>query len=140
MMLTALLCPQVAVNRFIDDVSNLAIEDCLIRKLPELFRSGNVMAMSSENISQLAGETMESAKERKRLEEKCRTLKSGLQDLKSLQKRRDIVKPITGDRVATEDPEETTVMTQSGSEKASNAINSTDAGPAVVLLKEPSPY
>lgn len=45
------------MSRFVDDVSVLAIEDCFISKLPMLFRSSNVLNMSDEDISRLAGET-----------------------------------------------------------------------------------
>jgi hypothetical protein len=54
------------VSRFVDDVSVLAIEDCLISKLPTLFRSSNVLPMIEGDISHLAGETQESSIERKR--------------------------------------------------------------------------
>ncbi|KAM3521620.1 hypothetical protein MY4038_008968 [Beauveria bassiana] len=82
---------KVALSRFIDDISVLAIEDCLISKLPTLFRSSNVLHMSDEDIFRLAGETQESSIERKRLEGKRETLETGLQGLKNLLKRRNIV-------------------------------------------------
>ncbi|KAL8367053.1 hypothetical protein RB599_010965 [Gaeumannomyces hyphopodioides] len=84
---------KVAVSRFIDDLSILAIEDCLISKLSTLFRSSNVLEMSAEDISRLAGETQESSLERKRLEAKRGILETGLQGLKSLHKRRNVNPP-----------------------------------------------
>jgi hypothetical protein len=136
-VLTGSLRFQVAVSRFIDDVSILAIEDCLISKLSTLFRSKNVLDMSAQDISRLAGETPESSLERKRLEEKRRILETGLQGLKSLHKRRNVVNPPQQDQVASEDSEQMSAMTSSGSEKASIATDSADAAPRAIIL-EPS--
>ncbi|KAK1756313.1 hypothetical protein QBC47DRAFT_460164 [Echria macrotheca] len=79
---------KVALNRFIDDVGVLAIENCLISKLPTLFRASNFPEMSGEALAHLVGETPESSLERKRLEEKREILKTGLQ---SLHKRRNLI-------------------------------------------------
>lgn len=137
-MLTGSLRFQVSVNRFIDDVSTLAIEDCLISKLSTLFRSSNVLEMSDEDISCLAGETRESSLERKRLESKRGVLETGLQGLKSLHKRRNVVSPPKQDQVASEDLEKMPAMTPSGSEKASIATNSTEEAPRAIIADEPS--
>ncbi|KAK0618879.1 P-loop containing nucleoside triphosphate hydrolase protein [Immersiella caudata] len=84
---------EVALSRFIDDMSVLAFENRLISKLPTLLRSSNFPEMGDEAaLHELAGETDESSLERRRLEEKRGTLKKGLQDLKSLQKRKNLVK------------------------------------------------
>ncbi|KXJ85573.1 P-loop containing nucleoside triphosphate hydrolase protein [Microdochium bolleyi] len=74
----------VAMNRFIDDVSVIAIEDCLIKKLPGLFKSQEILDMGEETISSLAGETKESTVERQRLEEKHKILENGLRGLRGL--------------------------------------------------------
>ncbi|KAJ9130478.1 p-loop containing nucleoside triphosphate hydrolase protein [Pleurostoma richardsiae] len=116
---------KVAVNRFIDDVSILAIEDCLISKLSTLFRSRNVLDMSDQDISRLAEETPESFLERKRLETKRGILETGLQSLKRLHKRSNIVNPLKQDQVASED-----------SEKASIATNSVEATPRATIPDE----
>lgn len=97
---------QVAVSRFIDDVSVLAIEDCLISKLSMLFRSKNVLEMSEQDRSRLAGETPESSLERKRLEAKRGILETGLQSLKSLHKRRNVVNPPQKDQASSEGSEQ----------------------------------
>lgn len=131
MLLTGLLRLQVAVDRFIDDVSTLAIENCLISKLCTLFRSSNVLEMSPEDLSDLAGETPESSLERQRLEAKRKILKTGLQSLKSLNKRGNVVDPIEQDQMAPEESNPVSVMTPSRSEKSPAAINS-----AGVLLQE----
>lgn len=96
-MLTMASRFKVAMNRFIDDVSVLAIEDCLIRKVSKLFRSTEVLTLSNEDISRLAGETKKCSLERKRLEEKHRILDTGLRGLKGLQSQRPLHQPAEWD-------------------------------------------
>ncbi|KAJ3536938.1 hypothetical protein NM208_g6513 [Fusarium decemcellulare] len=132
---------QVAVSRFIDDISNLAIEDCLISKLPTLFRSNNVLEMSSEDISRLAGETRESSLERKRLEAKRGILQTGLQGLKSLHKRNTVVDGLPRqDEAASEDSEKMRATTRTRPEKGSTATNSTEAAPLTIRPDNPSEF
>lgn len=119
-------------------MSVLAIEDCLISKLSTLFRSSNVLEMSGEDISRLAGETRESYLERKRLEAKRGILETGLQSLKSLHKRRNVVNLPKQDQVASEDSEQMPAVTPSRSEKASIATNSDEAAPRAIIPNEPS--
>lgn len=138
MLLTGSRRFQVAVSRFIDDVSILAIEDCLVSKLSTLFRSSNVLEMSAQDISRLAGETRESSLERQRLEAKRKILKTGLQSLKSLNKRRNVVNPTEQHEVVTEDSQQMSAMTPSRSEKASTATNSTEAALRATIPDEPS--
>ena len=137
-VLTGSLHFQVAVSRFIDNVSILAIEDCLISKLSTLFRSRNVLEMSDQDISRLAGETPESSLERKRLEAKRGILETGLQSLKSLHKRRNVVNPTKQDQVASEDSEQMSAITPSSSGKASMATTSAEAAPREIVSDEPS--
>ena len=125
------------MSRFIDDVSVLAIEDCLISKLSTLFRSSNILEMSGQDISRLAGETPESSLERKRLEAKRGTLETGLQGLKSLYKRRNIVNPPKQEQVEPEDSEQMSSMTSIRSEKASIATNNAQAALRAILPDEP---
>ncbi|KAH6954429.1 P-loop containing nucleoside triphosphate hydrolase protein [Fusarium avenaceum] len=105
---------KVAVDRFIDDVSVLAIEDCLISKLSSLFRSGFVAEMSDEELSLLAGETEESRSKREHLTAKRGILEKGLQDLKSLYKHRTIIDLKNQDESALEDPKKVAAITQNG--------------------------
>lgn len=135
---------KVAVSRFIDDVSVLAIEDCLIGKLSTLFRSKNVVEMSGEDISRLAGETQESSLERNRLEVKHQILEKGLRGLKSLRKSRNVANPPKQDQVASQDSDQMSATTPSQSEKASVITNSAEAVPRPITPNEasrsPSPY
>ncbi|KAL5608679.1 hypothetical protein FOVSG1_003360 [Fusarium oxysporum f. sp. vasinfectum] len=118
---------KVAVNRFIDDVSVLAIEDCLIGKLPSLFTSSSVAEMSDEKLYLLAGETKKSFVERQRLELKQGILEKGLQDLKSLYKRSTVVGHRGYHGLSSEDSDKVSAITQSRSEKGSSL---TDRGRA----------
>lgn len=128
------------MTRFIDDVSNLAIEDCLIGKLSTLFRSRNVMEMSVEDVSRLAGETQESALERQRLEAKRKILKTGLQSLKSLNKRKSAASPTETTRVASDDSPPISVMTPSRSDKESVISHSPRVGPRAANSGERTPF
>lgn len=138
MVLTVSLYFQVAVSRFIDDMSTLAIEDCLISKLSTLFRSTNVSAMSEEGISSLVGETQESALERKRLEAKRGILETGLKSLKSLHKRRNVVEAPQQDQLASDDSEQVSAMTPSRSQKASVTTDSAEEASEAIGPHEPS--
>lgn len=126
-MLTGFRRFQVAVSRFIDDVSNLAIEDRLISKLSTLFRSSNVLEMSVEDVSILAGETQESSLERQRLETKRKILRTGLQSLKSLNKRRSTPSPTKRSEVESEDSPRIYAMTPNESEEESMTTSSPKA-------------
>ena len=119
------------MNRFIDDVSVLAIEDCLIKEVSELLRSSNVFDMSAEDVSRLAGETTESSIERKRLGEKKKILYAGLPGFKGLQNQRQFAYPAERDPVLSEDVESKPVKTALSSEKASTALSVRGASPVM---------
>jgi hypothetical protein len=81
--------------------------------------------MSDEDISRLGGETQESSVERKRLEGKRGILETGLQGLKNLLKRRNVVNLPKEDQV--KNLEQTFAVTPSKSEAAFIATNSADS-------------
>ncbi|RYP49974.1 hypothetical protein DL768_004409 [Monosporascus sp. mg162] len=72
---------QVALKKFIDDVSVNAIETCLIQRLPDVFSPGVVWDLSEEQIGQLGSEDDSTVKEREDLTKKLRILEKGLMDL-----------------------------------------------------------
>jgi hypothetical protein len=72
------------LKKVIDDVGILAIEHCLIRKLPHLFSSEIVYDLTVEEIYGLVGDTVETTAERTRYHEKLTVLEAGLLDLKRL--------------------------------------------------------
>lgn len=119
-------------------MSTLAIENCLISKLPTLFRSSNVLEMSPEDLADLAGETPESSLERQRLEAKRKTLKTGLQSLKSLNKRRNVVDPIEQNQLTSEESNQVSVKTPSRSEN-SHAATTSAGEPLQVTIPDGPP-
>ncbi|KAG6118850.1 hypothetical protein E4U13_008225 [Claviceps humidiphila] len=75
---------EVAINKFIDDVSVLAVEQCLIDKLPDLFPDGIVIDFKDEEIARLAGETEAASKQREKCNQKLAVLENGRRDLMNL--------------------------------------------------------
>lgn len=80
---------KVAFDRFVDDVSAIAIEECLISKLPDLLKPGRVLELAPDEIQHLVGESEETASSRAKLNEKRDLLQKGLQDLKRFHTHRD---------------------------------------------------
>lgn len=125
------------MNRFIDDVSVLAIEDCLIGKVAKLFRSSQFLEMSPDDVSRLAGETEESSVERKHLIQKRKILDAGLRGLKDLQRQRQIANPAPGDLTSLADSENESDKITPGSGKVSIASSIRGASPTLSLQEVP---
>ena len=79
---------KVALKRAVDDFSMLAIEQCLVRKLPRLFIPEMIHEMSEEEVSQLASETEDTTIQRNKCMERLAVLQAGIHDLRSLDKHR----------------------------------------------------
>ncbi|KAK8138488.1 hypothetical protein PG984_001868 [Apiospora sp. TS-2023a] len=75
---------KVALKRVVDDVAHLAVENCLISKLPGLFTPDSVAELTGEEIRQLAAESQDTMAEREALESKFDVLSKGLTGLKRL--------------------------------------------------------
>lgn len=69
-----------------DDFSKLAIEACLISKLPGLFTPEVVFELSDDTVSRIAAESWETADERQFLTDKMNVLSSGMTELQRLSK------------------------------------------------------
>ncbi len=82
---------KVALKRFVDDFSVLAVEQCLVGRLPSLFTPEMVQKLSEEDVSGLASETEHTTAQRSQCLEKLAVLEEGLRDLKSLDKHRLIL-------------------------------------------------
>ncbi|KAI0165170.1 P-loop containing nucleoside triphosphate hydrolase protein [Hypoxylon sp. FL1284] len=72
---------KVALKEVVDDFSKLAIEACLISKLPELFTPEMVYELSEDTVYKITAESSEKADERKFLTEKMEILSSGMTEL-----------------------------------------------------------
>lgn len=65
------------MKQFIDDVSVLAVEHCIIQKLTSLLSSEAICDLTDEDINRMAGESQEVASERIRVAEKLSLLEEG---------------------------------------------------------------
>ncbi len=113
---------QVAMNRFIDDVSVLAIEDCLISEVSGLLRSSQILKMGPETISRLAGETAESSVERKRLERSATSSIRGCTVSKVSRSKVDSRTTTKWNSVSSEDGKSNPTKNTPSSEKAATPI------------------
>ncbi|KAI2779924.1 P-loop containing nucleoside triphosphate hydrolase protein [Daldinia loculata] len=77
---------KVALKQIVDDFSKLAIEACLISKLPGLFTPEVVFELSDDTVSRIAAESWETADERQFLTDKMNVLSSGMTELQRLSK------------------------------------------------------
>lgn len=74
----------MALKKFIDDVSTLAVECCLIQHLPSVFDPEKIYDMSDEQIASLAAENEGCALERARVTEKLAILQTAHAELRRL--------------------------------------------------------
>lgn len=81
---------QVAQKTVVDNFSELAIEQCLLQKLPEMFTPEVVFALEEDEIESIAAESEESRMERIRVTEKSRVLDHTLKVLNSLNRHKNI--------------------------------------------------
>jgi GTPase SAR1 family protein len=82
----------VALKSVVDDVAILAIEQCLIQKLPTLFFPGTVNSLDDGQVQSIAAENEEYAAMRTRTSGKLAVLEAGVRDLQRLAKYRGIAK------------------------------------------------
>ncbi|KPM44532.1 hypothetical protein AK830_g1994 [Neonectria ditissima] len=73
---------EVALRRFLDDVSVEVIETILVSKLGHILEPLTIAMMSDSQVTRIAGETSESRAIREKLQEKLRVLTSGLETCK----------------------------------------------------------
>ena len=81
----------MALKRAIDDFATLAVENCLISKMPGLFTPETVAGWSDEDIESLAAESQETMDERNVLLVKFDVLSKGLAGLQRLARHRQPV-------------------------------------------------
>ncbi|KAI0481292.1 P-loop containing nucleoside triphosphate hydrolase protein [Xylariaceae sp. FL0804] len=72
---------EVALKKFIDDVSVNAVETCLVQRLPDVFSPEVVWDLDDAAVQQLGSENEATIRERADLTEKLNVLEAGLRDL-----------------------------------------------------------
>ncbi|KAI1469611.1 P-loop containing nucleoside triphosphate hydrolase protein [Daldinia caldariorum] len=82
---------QVALKKFIDDVSVNAIETCLIQCLPGVFSPDVVWDLMDDDVEKLGSEDDATIKERAELGKKLEILETGLKDLDAFTARSNIL-------------------------------------------------
>ncbi|PNY23457.1 Interferon-induced GTP-binding protein Mx [Tolypocladium capitatum] len=75
---------EVALETFVDNISTLTIECCLMQKLPSVFDPAKTHDLSDEEVARLASEDDASVHERTRNAEKLAVLETALRELKCL--------------------------------------------------------
>ncbi|EJP63376.1 uncharacterized protein BBA_07770 [Beauveria bassiana ARSEF 2860] len=90
--------PKLASKKFIDDISLLAVEQCLISRLPALFPSETILDLRDDEIAHIATESHAMMLQRIRYNEKLAALEGAKDDLKQLDIHRtlDLVSPPPG--------------------------------------------
>lgn len=74
----------MASERFVDDIAELSIERCLMSSISALFSRDLVDELQDEEIHEMSKESPESANERERCTTKLDVLRTGMNDLKRL--------------------------------------------------------
>ena len=69
-----------------DDISVLAVENCIIRELPTLFEPQMVYDLTNDDVLRLATESEQTRVEREQCAEKVSALEAALSDLRRLDK------------------------------------------------------
>ncbi|KAF2707621.1 dynamin family protein [Pleomassaria siparia CBS 279.74] len=75
---------EMTILIFIHNVASLAIEQCLLTRLPKIFSSATIREMSDEKLKLIASESRDTRIERERVVERVQVLKTGLQTLKQI--------------------------------------------------------
>ncbi|KAI1744495.1 P-loop containing nucleoside triphosphate hydrolase protein [Xylaria scruposa] len=76
----------IALEKIIDDVSVLAVERCLIQKLPDLLAADIICHLTDGEVRSIASESNASITERALITEKLTVLKEGLTELSKFKK------------------------------------------------------
>ncbi|KAF2788092.1 hypothetical protein K505DRAFT_286749 [Melanomma pulvis-pyrius CBS 109.77] len=75
---------EMTILIFINNVASLAVEQCLLTKLPKIFSSTTIREMNDEKLELVASESRETRSEREHVAERVKVLQKGLQTLKQV--------------------------------------------------------
>lgn len=84
---------KVALKKFVDDFSNLAVEKCLLEPLLGMFSPRTVDRMADDVVQDIAGEDQSTIEERNRLNNKLSVLERSLARLSRLDRHNLTGKP-----------------------------------------------
>ncbi|KAM0350637.1 hypothetical protein ACHAPU_003123 [Fusarium lateritium] len=122
---------------FVDNVTNLAVEGCLIRGLPGLVTPQKIGRLSNERVEEMAAEPSDKQSQRESLQEDIKILEQGLVSCKRYKPRAMTIPSIRKTPSSTESaPEGVTSDAGLGDVKAATAVDapkaqSEDADPTV---------
>ncbi|KAI0521330.1 P-loop containing nucleoside triphosphate hydrolase protein [Xylaria bambusicola] len=116
---------ELSLRNFTDNVTILAVENCLIKDLPSIFTTSMVSQMEDDMLERLAAESSEMQIERAELEAECETLQKGFDLCKAYRGRKSTVlpdmpiRPKVSDTTIHEDKQTPSIPTPSSSDAAS---------------------
>jgi hypothetical protein len=82
--LTSANLSKVALKTFVDDISILAVERCLLKRVPELLSPKTIVSLDDTQISSIAAETEDSRSERTQTTRKLEVLTNAHLTLRKL--------------------------------------------------------
>ncbi|KAI0185929.1 P-loop containing nucleoside triphosphate hydrolase protein [Xylaria flabelliformis] len=127
---------EIALEKIIDDVSVLAVERCLIQKLPDLFAADIICHLTDGEVHSIASESKDLIIERAGIMEKLTVLKEGLIDLGEFKKR--LVPPESLSGISSKSPTGTT-SSSTPSQTLSGDVKSTNGTEEMGKLKPDGP-
>ncbi|OAA74852.1 Dynamin, GTPase domain protein [Akanthomyces lecanii RCEF 1005] len=84
---------EISRRTFLDNVTNLAVEGCLIQQLPSIFTSKQVAAMDESTLNKLASESSNVKSRRDQLSQEIESLKTGLEQCRRWRPRTELENP-----------------------------------------------
>ncbi|OAA55468.1 Dynamin, GTPase domain protein [Cordyceps fumosorosea ARSEF 2679] len=84
---------EISRRTFLDNVTNLAVEGCLIQHLPSIFTSKQVAAMDESELHKLASESGDVQSRRDQLSQEIDSLKKGMEQCRRWRPRTELVNP-----------------------------------------------
>lgn len=80
----------MSLSTFTENIMILAVENCLIRKIPDMFASTMITSMNDDMLARLASETRKVREERETLQQDLGVLDSGLRECKRYRPPREL--------------------------------------------------
>jgi len=81
----------MSLSTFTENIMILAVENCLIRKIPDMFASTMITSMEDEVLAKLGSETRKVREERETLQLDLSVLEGGLRECKKYRPPRELI-------------------------------------------------